>query len=110
MERKKRVPLLCVAFPLILLSGCGSPSNPWEGHAGPPRVVASFPPIASWTRAVGGEHVGVLSLCTTVGPHDYQFTPRDAEKLAKANLFLANGLGLDDSFVDRLNSNSGNAS
>ena len=44
-----------------------------------------------------------------MGPHDYSFNPRDTVLMHGAQLLVANGLGLDDSFPDRLNSNSGNA-
>src|SRR5438128_1210945 len=93
---------------LIGFSGCGRVSNPWEGQGGPPRVVASFPPAAAFVRAVGGDRVGLLTLCTTTGPHDYQYSIRNTVLLQKADLLVGNGLGLDDHFLDRLNSNSGN--
>jgi ABC-type Zn uptake system ZnuABC Zn-binding protein ZnuA len=72
-------------------------------------VVASFPPLACFVRNVGGDRVGVISVCTVEGPHEHDFHPEEARALRKADLLLALGLGLDDKFTDRLHSNSGNA-
>lgn len=87
---------------VVVLSGCGKVADPWEGRGGPPHVIASFPPAASFARAIGGERVGLITLCTTTGPHDYQPSIRNAILLDKANLLLGNGLGLDDHFLDRM--------
>lgn len=93
---------------LVAVLGCGSVPNPWEGKGGPPRVVVSFPPLTSFVNAVGGERVGVMTLCTTTGPHDYQFNIQDTIKLKEADLFVVNGLGLDDHFADKLKTNTSN--
>ena len=89
--------------------GCGSVKDGWEDKAGPPRVVASFPPIACFVENVGGDHVGLICLCTGTGPHDYQFNIHDAVKLKRADLFFANGLLLDDGFADKIVANGSNS-
>ncbi len=109
MNRTRRALLLLALLPLVAAIGCGSMRNPWEGKGGPPRVVVTFAPLASFARSIGGEQAAVLSLCTTTGPHDYQFLVEDAIKLREADLFVASGRGLDDSFADRLVANSSNA-
>src|SRR4051794_12244871 len=93
---------------LLALSGCGKMDPPWKGKGGPPRVVASFPPLSSWVKQLSDGRAAVITLCTTVGPHDYSLDIRQAVLLREADLLLANGLGLDDSFTDRLENNSGN--
>src|SRR4051794_780318 len=103
MKRMRRVVLVVALLSPLALMGCGRMPDPWEGKPGPPRVLATFPPIASFVKAVGGEQTGVICLCTTTGPHDYSFSMEDAYKLKRADLFVANGLGLDDDFADRLN-------
>jgi ABC-type Zn uptake system ZnuABC Zn-binding protein ZnuA len=70
-------------------------------------VLVSFPPLYCFTKSVAGDDAKVLSLLTTVGPHDYQPTAADALKVRKADLFLVNGLELDD-FVTKLINSSGN--
>src|SRR5262245_44687333 len=87
---------------VALVAGCGKADDPWKDRGGPPRVVVSFPPLDCFVRNVAGPRAGLICLCTTTGPHDYQYNLRDADLLRGANLFLANGLGLDESFVKPL--------
>ena len=47
-------------------------------------------------------------LCPTSGPPEYSSNIQDTLQLKDADLFLANGLGLDDGFADRMARNSGN--
>jgi ABC-type Zn uptake system ZnuABC Zn-binding protein ZnuA len=101
--------LLAALLSVVGLPGCGKMEDPWKGKSGSPRVVASFPPVASWVMKLSDDRAAVITLCTTMGPHEYSFNPRDTVLMRDAQLLVANGLGLDDSFTDRLNSNSGNS-
>lgn len=94
------VALLC----LVCFLGCSPQSDPWLDEPGQPRVVVTIAPLASFVHAVAGDRVAVKCLCTTTGPHGYQLDTRDARVLAKADLLLAVGLRLDDSFADGLRS------
>jgi ABC-type Zn uptake system ZnuABC Zn-binding protein ZnuA len=94
---------------LLAGAGCGSTPDPWKDKGGPPRVLVTFPPLASFVKAIGGDDVGVISLCEKIGPHSYNFNSEDAIKLAGADLFVWNGLGLDDHFALKMKSNAGNA-
>lgn len=82
--------------------GCIKSTDEWEGKGGPPRVVVSFPPLYSFVKNVGGDHVAVVSLCTGNGPHHFESEAKDHRLLARADLFFANGLALDDKFADAL--------
>ena len=65
--------------------------------AEPLRIVVTVPAIHSWAANVVGEAAEVETLLPAdVGPHDFQFRPSDMRKLAKADLILINGLGVDD--------------
>lgn len=88
--------------------GCSSAPDPWAGK-GEPRIVTSFPPLYCFARAVAGDKAAVINLCSNVGPHHYKYNPRDLVMMTRAQLLIANGLTLDDTFCDLLNSNSGNA-
>jgi zinc transport system substrate-binding protein len=108
----RRLWLSCLALSpvaAVLFAGCSSHEDVWAGKGGPPRVVVTFPPLVSFVKAVGGEHVGVISLCTDTGPHEYQYNATEIIGLREADLFLANGLGLDNQFADKLNRNVNNA-
>jgi len=85
-----------------LFLGCSSHQDVWEGKGGPPRVVVTFPPLVSFVKGVAGDHAAIISLCTNTGPHGYEYNVKEIIGLRKADLFLANGLELDNSFADKL--------
>ncbi len=110
LSRTLRVALFAfAALAGVIVAGCGTVQDPWAGKGGPPRILTTIAPIDCFVRNVAGEHAGILCLCKTTGPHDYQYNIRDTLYLKKTNLFLSNGVGLDDSFVDRMVHNSDNA-
>jgi ABC-type Zn uptake system ZnuABC Zn-binding protein ZnuA len=89
---------LAVVFP-----GCSQPPDPWaDTKEGQPRVLALFPPLYCFAANVAKGNANVLCLLTGTGPHDYEATPSDARKLAGADLFFVNGVGLDEFFVKDL--------
>ena len=63
------------------------------------RVLTSFLPMEIFTRNVVGDAPGVTvvsMLPASLGcPHDYALTPGDMKKIASADLFVANGLGME---------------
>jgi ABC-type Zn uptake system ZnuABC Zn-binding protein ZnuA len=70
-------------------------------------VLTSFAPLYCFALNVAGEDAAVKPLLTSRGPHDYPYDPKDLMWLQKADLFLVNGLNLDD-FATKLARNSGN--
>ena len=81
-----------VAFLLVFASSAGA--------AAPLRVLASFLPMEIFTRNVVGDTPGVTVeslLPASMGcPHDYALTPGDMKKIASADLFVANGFGMEE--------------
>ena len=73
---------------------------PSAGAAGPLRVLASFLPMEIFTRNVVGDTPDVTvesMLPASMGcPHDYALTPGDMKKIAAADLFVANGFGMEE--------------
>ncbi len=74
---------------------------PAPAAAAPPlRVLASFLPMYLFTENVvrGAPGVSVdLMLPAALGcPHDYALTPGDMRKIAAADIFVANGLGMEE--------------
>ncbi len=97
-----------MAAAVVLPLSCGGGTDPWAGLGGPPHVVATFPPIDCFVQNVGSRHVGVLSLCTTTGPHEFDPSTADRQKLQKADLFVINGLALEDRFASKMVDSSDN--
>jgi len=68
--------------------------------AAPLRVLTSFLPMYLFTINVVGDAPGVTveqMLPASLGcPHDYALTPGDMKKIASADLFIANGLGMEE--------------
>lgn len=64
--------------------------------AEPPRVVATTTVVADLVRQVAGDHVEIDCLMGPgIDPHSYKATPRDADRLARADLVVASGLHLE---------------
>lgn len=88
--------------------GCGKHPDPWEhAKAGQKRVLAVTPALYCFTSNVAGDKAAVQCLLSDRGPHDYEPNAGDAIKARKADLFLANGLELDN-FVAKVAITSGN--
>ena len=102
------VAICTVAVVCLVSTGCGPRRDPWAGAGeGQLRVLTSFPPLYSFTANVAGEQAAVKCLLTGTGPHDYSASAMDSLKVAGADLFIVNGLELDD-FVTKLVSRSDN--
>lgn len=60
------------------------------------RVVATFYPLAEFSRMVGGDIADIVSIVSPgVEPHDYEPTPRDIISIESADVFVMNGAGMD---------------
>lgn len=93
---RKRFGKSGLAFILALaLSASSAPAV-----SGDLRVLASFLPMYLFTRNVAGDTPGIrmeIMLPATLGcPHDYSLTPGDMKKIASADLFIANGYGMEE--------------
>ena len=68
-----------------------------------PRVVCTTTVVADIVRQIAGERVAVDCLMPAgVDPHSYRATPRDADRLAGADLVVASGLRLEGKLADLL--------
>ncbi len=64
--------------------------------AAPPRVVATTTIVADLVRQVAGARVEIDCLMGPgIDPHSFKATPRDADRLARADLVVASGLHLE---------------
>jgi zinc transport system substrate-binding protein len=104
MRRLRFVCLLLI--PVVLLSlaglpGCHQTPDPWPEKPGP-RVLTSFAPLYCFALNVAGEDANVLCVMGETGPHEFDPTPRDAAAVKRADLFVINGLDLDDTVARKM--------
>jgi zinc/manganese transport system substrate-binding protein len=77
------------------------------GAADKVKAVASFSILGDMLRVVGGERVDAASLVGANGDvHVYEPTPGDVRTVARAAIFVVNGLGLEG-WMSRLETSSG---
>lgn len=76
---------------LVIQTSCAA-----EARADRPRVVATTTIVADLVRQVAGETVEIDCLMGPgIDPHSFKATPRDADRLARAELVVASGLHLE---------------
>jgi zinc/manganese transport system substrate-binding protein/manganese/iron transport system substrate-binding protein len=98
----------------LLPTACSGASSPGPGGSGEPdgpiRVVTTSTVFADLVRSTGGDRVSVTSLVPPgADVHTYQATPDDLRAASDAQLFVMNGLGLDDWLEETLLSASSEA-
>ncbi len=97
----------CFAF---TLAGCKRTSTgQWPDTPGP-KIAVSFAPLYCFTVNVSGERGSVRSMLSTQGPHHADTSIQERILLEEADLFLFNGLGLDDAFAGKLKTTTSNKS
>ena len=70
------------------------------------RVLTTLAPFYSWAVSVTGDAALVENLLPAeVGPHHFQFRPRDLQKVQAADVIVLNGLGLE-SWLERMLTNA----
>lgn len=87
---------VALAAGLLAVAGCREPGPGQPSDDARPRVVATTTVVADLVRQVGGERVIVECLMPPgIDPHSYKATPRDADRLLRADLVVASGLHLE---------------
>jgi len=95
------VRLLAVVAVATTAGACG-PAAP-AARPGRLRVLATTTIVADLARQVGGDRVDVECLMAAgIDPHSYKPTPRDADRLATADVVVANGLHLEGRLAELL--------
>ena len=96
---------LTIIILLALASGLGWARTGGGGEGKGPKIVASFYPMYIMARNVADKVPGVtvsnMTTATTGCLHDYTVTTNDMKKLAGAQIFVANGAGME-SFLDKV--------
>jgi ABC-type Zn uptake system ZnuABC Zn-binding protein ZnuA len=106
----KRWIVLTATLAAVLAAGCAGeePASSDRGTATPGRllqVVATTTQLADLAGNVGGDQVQVTSLLKPgVDAHDYDPSPADLDAIARADLVLQNGVGLEEWLDDTIKS------
>ncbi len=83
---------------VAVTSGCGSKAQFSEDKI---NVLTSFYPLYDLAREIGGDHVQVINMIPAgVDPHDWSPKSQDLVNLTKGQLFVYNGAGFDDWWVE----------
>jgi ABC-type Zn uptake system ZnuABC Zn-binding protein ZnuA len=101
MCRRLLTPLAFVAVLGLAtaITGClkGPAEDSWASARGRPKVLVSFGPLYSFAASVAGPDADVKCLLTTTGPHNEgDATPRQIDLARGCDVFVVNGLGLED--------------
>ena len=101
--------LLVVVGLAVLGAGCATnqPAGSADGTATGRvlRVVATTTQVADFARNIGGDRVQVTSLFKpNVDAHDYEPSPADIDTIARADLVIENGAGLESWLHDTVTS------
>jgi len=92
---------LAVAIAAAALASCSR--EPGQPSSERPRVVCTTTIVADLVRQVAGDRADVDCLVAAgIDPHSYRATPRDADRLAAADLVVASGLRLEGKLADLL--------
>ena len=104
----RRWVILAAVIGAVLAGGCSQqqPAGSADGAKGRIlRVVATTTQVADFARNVGGDRVQVTSLLKpNLDAHDYEPSPADVEAIARADLVLENGAGLETWLHDTISS------
>jgi manganese/zinc/iron transport system substrate-binding protein len=86
--------LLALAF----LTGCNSQG---QDNSGKIQVVTTTTMITDLVQIIGGDRLAVTGLMgASIDPHDYNATPEDMSKLARAHIIFYNGLHLEGKMAE----------
>ena len=102
----KKIFLLTLLLATFFVTGCGSKSDDGKLH-----IVTSFYPMYLDAINIAGNVPGVevtnLTAPQTGCLHDYQLTTEDMKKLESADIFIVNGLGMEN-FLDKVTESNKN--
>jgi ABC-type Zn uptake system ZnuABC Zn-binding protein ZnuA len=99
--------VLVAGLVAALAAGCSGdePAESAGGRGAALEVVATTTQVADFARIVGGDRVRVTNLIKpNVDAHDYEPSPADIDAIARADVVLQNGVGLEEWLDDTIQS------
>ena len=95
-----KIGLMTLAVVALVARSAADAAPPDDGK---PVVVATTTVVADLVRQVAGDRVAIDCLMAAgIDPHSYKATPRDADRLARADLVVASGLHLEGKLAELL--------
>ncbi len=92
---------------LLVLAALAACAPVGQGGPRKPVVVVTTTYIQDWTRNVGGDRIELVGILDpSADPHEYQPTAVDARNVARADVVIANGLGLEAGWFPALAKNA----
>jgi zinc/manganese transport system substrate-binding protein/manganese/iron transport system substrate-binding protein len=94
----------------VLLAGCGGSSGAGRGPSGGGAgktldVVATTTQVQDFTHVIGGDKINLTGILKpNVDAHDFEPSPADVVSIAKADVLVINGVGLEKWLDDTVNS------
>ncbi len=102
-----RNPLLIVLVTLLAsaIAACGPAADEAARSPGPSRIVVTIAPLAGLVRELAGPEAEVTTILPAgASPHGFELSPDDVRELARADLIVAVGVGLEPWLERRLRS------
>ena len=93
--------ILALAAAVAFAAACSGDTRASEQGSvtGPLPVVTTTTQLTDFARVVGGNHVDVYGILKpNVDAHDFEPSPGDIAKLARAKVIIKNGVGLEEWF------------
>jgi manganese/iron transport system substrate-binding protein len=107
-SRFARVLLVLSLLPItlaVLLAACGD-DDETSGGSDKLNVMTTLPLFADFAREIGGDRVEITSLVPTgADPHTWEPAPSDVQRVAEADIAFANGLDLEPSAIEVMETN-----
>lgn len=100
---KKFLSAIVLALSVSILGGCASKTNETDSSSEEEKVqiIVSFNPLKEFAEAVGKDKVDVKTVIPEgTEPHDFEPKAKDMESISKADIFVYNGLGMEE-WVDK---------
>jgi ABC-type Zn uptake system ZnuABC Zn-binding protein ZnuA len=103
MGRRRVRFLLLAAVAALVVAGCSGSGGGDDDAGGTLRVVATTTQVADFAANVGGDRAQVTSLLKPgIDAHDYEPSPADIDAIARADVVLQNGAGLEEWLDDTI--------
>jgi zinc/manganese transport system substrate-binding protein/manganese/iron transport system substrate-binding protein len=106
VDVRRHLTVLAAAAAAVLLAGCGGSSGGGGTSGdGTLEVVATTTQVQDFTRVIGGDRIKLTGILKpNVDAHDFEPSPADLDAIARADVLVRNGVGLEKWLDDTVKS------